>query len=214
MGPGLLLAAGRERRAPQAGEVYLRRGRAFPVGHPTTRLCLDLLRDLLSSRCPETLLEVGCGCGVLCLAAAALGVGRVIGVDLDPQACLETRENAAANRLDANIKVIQGSTECLRDPFALVVANLPLEVQVAKAAELQRLTAPGGILVLSGFREPEEAVLRQLYPAAVWRRHRRLSHPFHHPELPPQFNFTWVAWELHHLRSNRRNLFKFETIPN
>lgn len=194
--PGLWLCAGRELRPPRPGEIYLRRGRAFPVGHPTTRLCLDLLREILADRQPATLLEVGCGSGVLCLAAAALGVSWIVGVDLDRAAVWETRENAALNHLTRAIRVVQGSTECLLSAFDLVIANLPWEVQLAKAPEFQRLTTPGGTLILSGYREPEEQAILALYPAPLWERQQRRCQAFHHPELPPHYNFTWVAWQL------------------
>lgn len=193
--PDLWLVAGRDARPPGPQEIYLRRGRAFPVGHPTTRLCLQLLQDLVPMRQPRTLLEVGCGSGVLCLAAAALGVHRIIGLDLAWEAVVESQENARRNHLAGAISLLQGSTECLRETFELVIANLPAAVLLAKDQELLRLTAPAGNLIISGFREPEEPALLELYPAVRWRRDRRLQHAFHHPELPPQYNFTWVAWQ-------------------
>jgi len=56
--------------------LVIKSGRAFPLGHPTTRLCLDLLTGALAERPVASLAEVGCGSGVICLAAAALGVPR------------------------------------------------------------------------------------------------------------------------------------------
>ena len=64
--------------------LHVRRGEAFPPGHPTTRLCLDLLREALAAAAVPSLLDVGCGAGLLGLAAAALGVPRVVGVDIAP----------------------------------------------------------------------------------------------------------------------------------
>ena len=108
-------------------------------------------------------MEIGCGTGVICLAAAALGVPRVIGLDIAGQAVRVTRQNARDNGLAGAIQVIQGSSDCLRGSFDLVVANLPWEVQMDKVAELHRLTAPRGRLILSGFRDnQEEAVAGKL----------------------------------------------------
>ncbi len=141
-------------------------------------------------------MEVGCGTGVLCLAAAALGVPQVTGLDIDGRAVRATRKNARDNGLAGAINVVQGSTECLRDRFDLVVANLPWEVQVDKVPELHRLAAAGGRLILSGFRDNQEEPLLESYQQLGWTLSRRLVKYFTHPELPPDISFNWVAWLL------------------
>jgi ribosomal protein L11 methyltransferase len=141
------------------------------------------------------MLDVGCGTGVLGLAAAALGVPQVVGVDLSLEAARITRENARANNL-GSMEVVQGSTECFRGPFALVAANLPWEVQLDKVPELDRLAAPAGRVLLSGFRDNQEEPLLKSYQERGWSLRQRLIKPFHHPELPPNLSFTWVAWLL------------------
>ena len=114
--------------------IVIKSGQAFPLGHPTTRLCLDLLTEALASRPAPGLVEIGCGTGVICLAAAAMGVPRVVGLDIAGQAVRVTRQNARDNGLAAAIRVIQGSSDCLRGSFDLVAANLPWEVQMDKLA--------------------------------------------------------------------------------
>ena len=182
----------------EAGEQVLlvQSGEAFPPGHPSTRLCLDLLREALAARPVQRLLDVGCGAGVLSLAAAALGVPRVVAVDLAFEAARATRENARKNGLAGSILAVQGSTEGLGVPFDLVLANLPWEVQLAKVAELDRLAAAGGRLILAGFRDNQEALLLEGYQGLGWSLKRRLVKDFHHPELPPEISFNWVAWRL------------------
>jgi ribosomal protein L11 methyltransferase len=198
LGPRLILGD----RAPEpkvaAFEkvIVIQPGRAFPLGHPTTRLCLDLLTGALADRPGDSLVEVGCGTGVLCLAAAALGVPRVIGLDLARPAVRATRSNARSNGLAAAIQVIQGSSHCLKAHFDLVVANLPWDVQVDQAPELHRLAADGGRLILSGFRDNQEDQLLAGYQSLGWTLSRRLVKYFSHPELPPQISFNWVAWLL------------------
>ncbi len=91
---------------------------------------------------------------------------------------------------------MQGSTEGLGVPFDLVLANLPWEVQMAKVAELDRLAAAGGRLILAGFRDNQEALLLEGYQGLGWSLKRRLVKDFHHPELPPEISFNWVAWRL------------------
>ena len=169
---------------------------AFPPSHPTTRLCLDLLREVCPAGQVKTLLDVGCGSGVLGLAAAALGVPLVVSLDIAAQAAIATRENARENQLAGPLKVIQGSTACLRGSFALILANLPWEVQVDMAPEFNRLAGPGGFLILSGFRHDQEKMLLEIHRQGGWSLKQRLIRDFQHPELPPQMSFTWVAWAL------------------
>jgi ribosomal protein L11 methyltransferase len=198
LAPGLVLGDARREPGGPASEkiIAIKPGRAFPLGHPTTRLCLDLLTTALAHRPTGSLVEVGCGTGVLCLAAAALGVPRVIGLDLARPAVLATRQNARENGLADAIQVVQGSSDCLRGDFDLAVANLPWEVQVDQVPELHRLTAPGGRLLLSGFRDNQEEPLLSSYQRLGWTLGRRLIKVFSHPELPPQISFNWVAWLL------------------
>jgi ribosomal protein L11 methyltransferase len=176
--------------------LRLRHGEAFPPGHPTTRLCLDLIREVLAAASVTSLLDVGCGTGLLGLAAAALGVPRVVGVDIAKGAAHVTRENARENGLAGALKAVQGSTECVKGSFDLVIANLPWEVQMDKAAELDRLVASQGRLILSGFRDNQEDGLIKSYQRLGRSLDRRLIWDFRHPELPPDISFTWVAWLL------------------
>ncbi len=171
-------------------------GAAFPPTHPTSRLCLELLREALAAGPVNNILDVGCGAGVLSLAAAAWGVRLVVALDLAREAVRETRENARDNSLTDSVRAVQGSSECLKAAFALVVANLPFDVQVAKAPELSRLAAPSGSLILSGFRDYQESPLREAYLKLGWSVSRRAVKDFRHPELSKNLSFTWVAWTL------------------
>jgi len=173
--------------------LFLEGGEAFPLGHPTTRLSLELLREALVAARVDRLLDLGCGTGVLGLAAAALRVPWVVGVDLSGAAARVTRENARAHHLGDRLQVVQGSSDSLKGPFDLAAANLPWEVQLDQAPELVRLAGPRGRLLLSGFRDRQQDHLLEFYLPRGWSLARRLNKPFHHPELPPDLSFTWVA---------------------
>ncbi len=198
LSPHLVLRTRREPEETESRErvLHIKSGEAFPPGHPTTRLCLDLLREALAATPVQTLLDVGCGAGQLGLAAAALGVPRVVGADIALGAVRATRENARENGLAGSLQVVQGSTECVRGPFDLVVANLPWEVQMEKVTELHRLAALKGRLILSGFRDNQENPLLEPYQRLGWSLDQRVVKDFQHPELPPDISFTWVAWGL------------------
>lgn len=171
-------------------------GGAFPLGHPTTRLCLDLLVYALAAAPVARLVEIGCGSGVLCLAAAALGVPRVLGLDIAAKAVQATRRNARRHGLAGTVQVIQGSSHCLTGAFDLVVANLPNEVQHEQVEHLSDLAGSSGRLLLSGFRETDEPALLDHYHRRGWHLAKRAVKYFTHPELPPALNFNWVAWLL------------------
>ncbi len=178
--------------------LVVHRGAAFPPGHPTTTLCLDVLREVVARGSVHRLLDVGCGAGVVSLAAAALEVPLVVGVDIAWEAARATFENARENGLAGSIKVAQGSTECVcvRERFDVVVANLPWEIQRDKVSELDRLLAAGGSLILSGFRDNQEDQLLESYQELGWSLNHRVVWEFSHPELPPDMSFTWVGWLL------------------
>ena len=126
-------------------------GRAFGTGaHPTTRLCLELLLEL-----PRTsVLDVGCGSGVLSIAAARLGFGPVTAVDVEEPAVEATRENAAANGVAVDARVVDALVEPLPDA-ELVVANIALAAVTALGARAQTSR-----LVTSGYLVGDRPALR------------------------------------------------------
>ena len=176
--------------------LKIRMGEAFPPTHPTSRLCLELLQEALAAEAVRSLIDVGCGAGVLSLAAAALGVPLVVAVDLAPRAVRETWENARDNALSGPLTVVQGGAECIKATFDLVLANLPWDVHLNQAPEFSHLAAPAGALILSGFRDHRESVLMDGYQKLGWSLKMRGVKNFRHPELPAGLSFTWAAWTL------------------
>lgn len=128
--------------------VTLAPGLAFGTGrHATTALCLEWLADRELSG--KTVIDYGCGSGILSIAAARLGAGRVCAVDIDPQALLATRQNAERNRLQDSIRLAAAPA---RDwPQAdILIANILLNPLLQLAPDFAGRVKPGGEIALSG----------------------------------------------------------------
>ena len=134
--------------------VTLDPGMAFGTGlHPTTRGCLELLQAV--DPIPASVLDVGCGSGILSLAALRLGADRAVGLDTDPLAVRAAAENAQRNGLADRFEVRAGSLEPRADQaYPLVLANLVAAVLVDLAPALAAHLAQRGILIASGIIEP------------------------------------------------------------
>jgi ribosomal protein L11 methyltransferase len=141
-------------------------GMAFGTGlHPTTRGCLSLLQDL--EPMPSRVLDVGCGSGILALAALALGAHAAVAIDTDPLAVEATRANAALNGLAERIVARQGSLGATPDErYVLVLANLVASLLVELAPRLAAHTADGGTLVAGGIVATRSAEVRSALEAA------------------------------------------------
>jgi len=147
-----------------AAVVALEPGMAFGSGdHPTTAMCLEWLDRTMSAG--ASLLDYGCGSGILALAGLALGAGSAVAVDDDPQARAASRGNAEANGLASRIDVRapgELSAECA---FDRVVANILSSTLIALAPRLTGHCRPGGRLALSGILEHQAAAVRQAFGA-------------------------------------------------
>ena len=137
-------------------------GAAFGSGsHPTTRMCVALLEETV--RPGDRVFDLGCGSGILAIAALKLGAASALGADIDPEAERMTRENAGRNGVADQLSFRLGSVETAAGArFELVTANILADVLVDLLKQgLTGAVAPGGALILSGIREEREADLAQ-----------------------------------------------------
>jgi ribosomal protein L11 methyltransferase len=161
-------AAAAARSAHSGQTIVIQPSMGFGTGHhPSTRLCLRLLQQtLLTGR---SVLDVGTGSGVLAIAAAVLGAGRVTGVDVDPDALANARENLELNGLSGRVELIERDLSA--GPGGLersdvVLANLTGGWLCRDAATLAGLVAPGGCVIASGFQTHELADVTSAFAAS------------------------------------------------
>lgn len=135
--------------------VIIRPSMGFGTGHhATTRLTLRALQALpLEGR---TALDIGCGSGVLALAAVTLGASSAIGIDIDPDALLNAIDNLDLNDLASRVRFEEGDFREISAPADVVLANLTGALLERSAAQLAALVKPSGHLIVSGFMESEK----------------------------------------------------------
>lgn len=151
--------------------VWIDPGETFGMAdHPTTVLTA---RGLLGALRPDaTVLDVGCGSGVLSVIAALHGASYVRAVDIHPAAVPVTRANAEANGVAGPIDVDLGGLESIDGPFDVVVANILAPALIDLAPELVRLVATDGTLIISGILTTRhDHVVAALAPLVVVERH-------------------------------------------
>ena len=139
-------------------------GMAFGTGqHPTTAMCLRALEDCV--RPGADVLDLGCGSGILAIAAAKIGATKVRALDLDPNAVRAARENAVANGVANVVGVREGTLDVAGGPFDVIVANISGLTLERLAADLARSLGPGGSLITSGFLDDAVAGLARAFEA-------------------------------------------------
>ncbi|MGJ3237661.1 MAG: 50S ribosomal protein L11 methyltransferase [Anaerolineae bacterium] len=172
-------------------EIALDPGMAFGTGtHPTTQLCLEALERMVK---PDmSVLDLGCGSGILSIAAAKLGAESVIGIDIDQLAVDATLENAEQNGVSAHIKAYRGGLETALEQGAtydLVVVNILARIIIAMCDEqLGETVRPGGQAIFSGIidtqTEQVEEALRKtgLVPTARYQQGDWMVIEAHRPQ--------------------------------
>ncbi|MGT0192135.1 50S ribosomal protein L11 methyltransferase [Burkholderia pyrrocinia] len=156
---------------PDALVLELDPGLAFGTGsHPTTRLCMEWLEQ--SVKPGQSVLDYGCGSGILAILAKKCGATPVIGIDIDPQAVESARQNSERNRAEVTYGLPDA---CPDGEFDIVVANILSNPLKLMASMLASKVKPGGRIALSGVlaRQADEvaAVYARYIDISVWREH-------------------------------------------
>ena len=150
---------------PDAVNIILDPGMAFGTGdHPTTSLCLEWLAE--QTLAGKTILDYGCGSGILSIAALKLGAQAAYAVDIDSQALNVTRQNAIHNGIHDGLHVLLPSELPRHFQADIVLANILMGTLIELAPEIQSRVRPGGWLVLSGMLSGQEIEVRTHYQPA------------------------------------------------
>ena len=159
--------------------IWIEAGPAFGTGHHgTTKGCLLALSELLPRHRPETVLDVGCGSGVLAIAALKAGAKVAVASDIDADSVRIAHENAANNKVRSRMNVLHAvgvNDRAIREfaPYDLVFANILARPLVGLAPGVAKLLRPGGRIILSGLLSFQEPQVRAAYAGQGLKLERR-----------------------------------------
>lgn len=139
-------------------------------GHPTTQLCADYIEKLIESSSIKSLLDVGCGSGILSILAAKQGLKTVHAFDYDPQSVLQTQKNAKLNHVRISCTLEDATSYRPIRRYDIVVANLLTTIVLQALPNLVSALKPGGYLILSGIGKVSLAEVKKAcrdYPLSL-----------------------------------------------
>ncbi|MBR3962633.1 MAG: 50S ribosomal protein L11 methyltransferase [Oscillospiraceae bacterium] len=167
-----------EKYTPSGDDVQMRLdpGMAFGTGtHDTTRLCLELLEEVVT---PETrILDVGTGSGILSVGGVLLGAPSALGVDIDPVAVKVANENAEINEVQDKTEFVCGDlTDKVHGKFEIVTANIVADVIIRLLSTVKNYLLKGGVLIVSGIIDTRADEVENACHEAGFTTEKRLEH--------------------------------------
>lgn len=178
IGKRIIVTPSWEEYTPVEGEVQMRLdpGMAFGTGtHDTTRLCLELLEEVVT---PETrILDVGTGSGILSVGGVLLGAPSALGVDIDPVAVKVADENAEINGVTEKTEFVCGDlTDKVHGKFEIVTANIVADVIIRLLSTVKNYLLKGGVLIVSGIIDTRADEVENACHEAGFVTEKRLEH--------------------------------------
>ena len=156
---------------------------AFGTGHhETTKLCIQLIEDILDNSKKFSLLDAGCGSGILSIVASKLGISNILAFDIDKIAVLETKSNVKKNNVK-NVDFFCGRIESIRSKYDIVVANISVDTLISMKDSFKKLIYEDGVLILSGIPLERSLEIKESYTN------------FGFSEVKEKIEGEWVAFE-------------------
>jgi ribosomal protein L11 methyltransferase len=145
-------------------KIFIDPGQAFGTGaHPTTKFCLEALITLSENKKNSHLLDLGCGSGILSIAACKLGFPFVTAVDNDPLALFVAKENAKLNKIGSNSCLFHTSIENTKGKFDLIISNILCSTLLELSSIIVGKLRKNGSLILTGILNAQVSELREKY---------------------------------------------------
>lgn len=182
-------------RRPKKGEncLILRTCRSFPPAHPSTKAALSVLQRL-KIRKNARILDIGCGSGVLGLAAALQNNTSAMGCDISLAAIKASMQNAAFNQMQNRLHLFHGSADAVMGKFQLVLANLPAAVHDEMFDHYRRLTLPNeSLLVVSGFCDIHTQDIEKTLAQSGFALLEKVIVNAWAAAVTPEYTYTWVG---------------------
>ena len=178
IGKRIVVTPSWEEYTPSGDDVQMRLdpGMAFGTGtHDTTRLCLELLEEVVT---PETrILDVGTGSGILSVGGVLLGAPSALGVDIDPVAVKVANENAEINEVNGKTEFVCGDlTDKVHGKFEIVTANIVADVIIRLLSTVKNYLLKGGVLIVSGIIDTRADEVENACHEAGFVTEKRLEH--------------------------------------
>lgn len=191
-------------KRPKKGEdcLVLRTSGSFPPAHPSTKAALTVLHRLKVER-KARILDIGCGSGILGLAAALKNNTTALGCDISPASIRASLQNAAFNRMEDRLRLFRGSADAISGSFSLILANLHANVHVEMFDHYRRLLSLNGdLLVVSGFYDVQAANIEKELAQRGFAVLERVRVDAWAAEVPPEGSYTWVGLGLRRVDSD------------
>ena len=185
-------------RRPKSDEdcLILKTLRSFPPAHPATKAALTVL-DRLEIKKGARILDIGCGSGILGLAAALKNGGSTLGCDISLSAIRASRQNAVMNRLDDRLHLFRGSADAVTGSFDLILANLHAVTHMEILNHYRRLTSKnGGFLIVSGFYDVQIAAMEKALAQQGFAVLEKVMVHAWAAATTPEGSFSWVGMGL------------------